>query len=292
MKHSLIGTLIKTEREKHGWEQAELAAMLGVGQQTVSRWEKGGSRPRQAELSRLITIFSVDSDEWWYKAGYQPEEPDQSLAPFLPLGNLSAENFELFCRDLIQCLNPGADVFRYGSTGDTQEGIDLCANSPEEILDYQCKRHKTFGPADIDKAFQATTFQSDHHYLLLGRPATPGARKAILKYDDWTLWDRENISTQVRSLPNDDALRIVDTYFPGKRKIFLGREEPSPWLTPTEFFQPLVSRLKLFSHGWNFVGRKGDLERLKAFEKNTELQAIVISGRGGIGKSRLLREWG
>ncbi len=291
MKYSQLGNLIKIERENHGWEQAELAAMLGVGQQAVSRWEKGGSRPRQNDLSKLINIFSVDSDEWWYVAGYQPEEPDQSLAPFLPVGTIGPEKFELFCRDFIQCLNPEADVSVYGSPGDTQEGIDIYAKTPDSLKDYQCKRHKSFGPADIDKAVKDTTFEADHHYLLLGRTATARARKAILKHKNWTLWDREDISAKVRSLPADEALRIVDTYFPGKRKIFLGREEPSPWLTPMEFFQALVSRQKLFSHGWNFVGRKTDLETLRTFEKKAECQTILICGRGGIGKSRLLREW-
>lgn len=291
MKYSQLGNLIKLERENHGWEQAELAAMLGVGQQAVSRWEKGGSRPRQNDLSKLINIFSVDSDEWWYLAGYQPEEPDQSLAPFLPMGTLGPEKFEFFCRDFIQCLNPEADVSVYGSQGDTQEGIDIYAKTQDSLKDYQCKRHKSFGPADIDRAVQENTFEADHHFLLLGRTATAGARKAILKHKGWTLWDREDVSAKVRSLPNDEALRIVDTYFPGKRKIFLGREEPSPWLNPSEFFQALENRQKLFSHGWSFVGRKTDLATLRAFEKNAESQAIIVGGRGGIGKSRLLREW-
>lgn len=291
MQYPGLGQLIKTEREKHGWEQLELATMVAVGQQAVSKWEKGISRPRQDDLLKLVDLFSGDIDDWLTKAGYNIEEPDLSLAPYLPLQNLSAENYELFSRDLIKALNPKADVHRYGTQGHKQEGIDLFSKEDDTVLDYQCKRHKQFGPADIDEAVTKTTFESAHHYLLLSRIASPQARKAITKYSVWTLWDRGDIAREIRSLPKDDAVRIVDTYFPGWRKRFLGIDDPSPWLTPEEFYQPLANRLKLFSHGWSFVGRQKEQELLSEFEKQKEPAAILISGRGGIGKSRLLRAW-
>lgn len=292
MKHNELGKLIKSEREKHSWEQADLAKMVSRGQQTVSRWEKGNSRPKQDDLLRLVDLFSGDVEEWLSKAGYQIEEPGVSLAPFLPMNNLSPENFELFSRDLVQALNPASDVHRYGSQGHKQDGIDLYAKHPDSsILDYQCKRHKQFGQTDINKAVLATTFQAKHHHLLLTRRATPGSRKAIIKHKGWSLWDIEDISAKVRGLPQDDALRIVDTYFLGWRKRFLGIEEPSPWLKPQEFYLQLESRRKLFSHGWSFVGRKKELNELGDFEKQKKSRAILLSGRGGIGKSRLLRAW-
>ncbi|MHB8279748.1 MAG: helix-turn-helix domain-containing protein [Candidatus Humimicrobiaceae bacterium] len=292
MKYIELGKLIKSERERRGWEQADLAAMVSRGQQAVSRWEKGNSRPQQDDLFKLVDLFSGDVEEWLTKAGYQIEEPDLSLAPFLPLNNLSAENFELFSRDLVQALSPTADVHRYGSQGHKQEGIDLYAKHPDNsVQDYQCKRHKQFGPTDIAVAVKVTTLKAKHHHLLLARRATPIARKAMDKHQWWSLWDIEDISAKVRRLPPDDATRIIDTYFPGWRKRFLGIEEPSPWLSSKEFYLPLENRLKLFSHGWTFVGREKELEILKEFEDQKESQSILLVGRGGIGKSRLLRAW-
>lgn len=293
MKSSTLGKLIETERKKRGWDQAELAVRVSRKQQTVSRWEKGDSRPTLDDLLKLIELFSVDKGVWYAQAGYEvEEEPDISLAPYLPLQNLSPEKFELFCKAVIGALNPGAEVQRYGTQGHKQEGIDLYAKTSASILDYQCKRHKQFGPADIKKAVKDTTFRAKHHHLLLSRNASPLAKKEIANYPDWSLWDRENISEKVRNLPNkDDAVRIVDTFFPGMRKSFLGVDEPSPWLTPQDFFLPLENRSRLFSHGWTIVGRLKELELLKDFERQKDTQAILISGRGGIGKSRLLKAW-
>ena len=291
MKYINLGNLIKSEREKRSWEQVDLAKRMAVTQQTVSRWEKGDSRPKQDDLSKLVDLFSGENHVWFTKAGYDFDEPDTSLSPYLPVQNLSAENFEVFCRDLVQALNPGADVHRYGTQGHKQEGIDLYAQIARTILDYQCKRHKQFGAADIKTAIKKTTLKAKHHFLLLSRTATPPARKEIQAHRNWTLWDREDISAKVRSLPKDEAIRLVDAYFPGKRKTFLGVDEPSPWLISEDYFYPFANRLKLFSHGWNFVGRSKELELLKEFEKQSNSQAILISGRGGIGKSRLLRAW-
>lgn len=291
MKHKELGNLIKSEREKRGWEQADLAKRMGVTQQSVSRWEKGDSRPRQDDLSRLVDLFSGDRYVWFTKAGYEFEEPDTALAPYLPLQNLSAENFELFCRDFVETLNPEADVHRYGTQGHKQYGIDLYAQKARTIYDYQCKRHKQFGAGKVREAIKKTTLKAKRHYLLLSRTATPPARTVIQKHHNWTLWDREDISTKVRSLPTDAKIRLVDTYFPGKRKSFLGIENPSPWLTTVDYFLPFAEKLRLFSHGWKLVGRTKELSLLNEFRNQTDSQAIIISGRGGIGKSRLLRAW-
>jgi len=293
MKYSNLGKLIKSEREKRGWDQSDLAKMLGRGQQTISRWEKGNSRPRQDDVLKLVEILSGDADIWLSKAGYLPKSPDESRAPFLPIYNLTPENFELFSLDLVKAINPSAEVHRYGTQGNKQEGIDLYADfSDNTIFDYQCKRHKQFGPADIDEAVKTTSLKANKHYLLLTRRATSNARKAIRKYKDWDLWDLDDIAAEVRLLPNkDDALRIVDIYFPSWRKKFLGIDDPSPWLSPEDFFSPLTSKLKIFSHGWSFVGRKEEMEVMQNFQKQGDLRAIILSGRGGIGKSRLLREW-
>lgn len=290
MKYETLGNLIKTEREKRGWEQSTLASMLKVGQQAVSRWEKGGSHPRRDSLLKMVDLFGIKPEDLLPLAGYEPEAPDTSLVHFLPLSNLSPEKFELFCRDLIQSLNPGAEVDRYGLLGDNQDGIDLFAKKKAKVLDYQCKRHKQFGPENVKAVIAATTFKAKHHHLLLSRPATRAAKDEIINLPNWSFWDRDIISAKVRALPKDDAIRLVDIYFQGYRKRFLGIENPSPWLTSEEFYRPYVNRKTLFNHSWNFYGRAQELKMLHDFKDKDEL-AIIVSGRGGIGKSRLIKAW-
>lgn len=290
MNLQALGELIKSEREKRGWEQSTLASMIGVGQQAVSKWEKGGSKPRRDDLLKLVDLFSADPEVWLSHADYEFEAPDMSLVHFLPLNNLSPEKFELFCRDLVQCLNPNAEVDRYGLPGDDQSGIDLFAKEENKILDYQCKRHKQFGPADVKAVIKETTFKAQHHHLLLSRPATKTAKDEVIGLKNWSLWDRDIISAKVRALPKDDAIRIVDTYFQGARKRFLGIENPSPWLTSEEFYRQFINRKTLFSHGWDFYGRRQELDTLVSFQKKPE-QALIVSGIGGVGKSRLIKAW-
>ena len=45
--------------------------------------------------------------------------------------------------------------------------------------------------------------------------ASPGARKEISTHAGWELWDGEDLSRYIRTLPLDQAVRLVDTYFPG-----------------------------------------------------------------------------
>jgi len=266
--------------------------MVGVQQQSVSRWEKGVSRPRNDYLVELACALKTELGPLEVAAGYMSSLdnnlPVRPLLYRLPLASLNAEGFELFCHSLLSALHPGADVSRFGGQGDTQDGIDLFVKNGNSILAYQCKRHAQFGPADVKKVISTTTFKAEHHHLLLSRQATAAARKAILDREDWSLWDVEDISLKVRELPQETSLRIVRAHFPGLEKDFLGVEGPSPWLTSEEFFIPLANRIKIFSHDWSFVGRETELTKLNEFI-NSDERAIIISGRGGIGKSRLLR---
>lgn len=94
----------------------------------------------------------------------------------------------------------------------------------------------------------------------------------------------------IRSLPPDEAVRVVDTYFPGWRESFLGVREPAPWLRTDD---PLnaISTGGVYSHRWTFVGRQHELDTvLQSVRRNQPLVCVV--GRGGIGKTKLIREIG
>ena len=49
-------------RKKHGWSQEELAEMLDVSRQSVSKWESAQSVPDMQRIIRLSEIFGVTTD--------------------------------------------------------------------------------------------------------------------------------------------------------------------------------------------------------------------------------------
>lgn len=57
-----IGENIKTMRRKCGFTQEELAAMLGVTPQAVSKWENGNGTPDISQLVPLSQIFGITTD--------------------------------------------------------------------------------------------------------------------------------------------------------------------------------------------------------------------------------------
>lgn len=298
-----IGERILEERRRQGWEQAELAQRLStpVGQQTVSRWERGASRPRRAVVVELAALFGIDATDLLAAAGYteltdHPGEVQKPVRPhltLLPVSELAPDKFEELVADVARELRPDTFVSRFGSQGHKQYGVDIVAEkNARYVQTYQCKRHKEFGPQDVKDAVAQVTIDADAHFLVLARrSASPEARKEMQSHPGWSLWDAEDISRIVRGLPLERSVRLVDTYFPGWRAAFLGVAEPGPWLQPQEFSQPL-STGALYNHDWTLVGRRDELDRLVAFASDAEQRLFLVVGRGGIGKTKLLREVG
>ena len=49
-------------RKKNGWSQEELAEMLNVSRQSVSKWESSGATPELNRIIEMSKIFSVSVD--------------------------------------------------------------------------------------------------------------------------------------------------------------------------------------------------------------------------------------
>jgi hypothetical protein len=208
----------------------------------------------------------------------------------LPLENLGWDAFESFCRDLVSRTPGVRDCHHFGKQGDTQLGIDLFADFESgSRWAFQNKRWKEFGPADVEKAVQATTYAADCFVILLSREATAGVRNAVAKHTAWDIWDVRDLSQKVRELPLEAARRLLDQHLgAGVRRAFLGVSAVGTFLAPEEFFGPLENPARLFHHCWAMVGRADLLGRLDAFAGSATKRVAVLSGRGGIGKSKLL----
>lgn len=289
-----LGDLLRNQREKRKWDQARLAGELGVTQQTVSRWERGGSRPRRHQATQLADLLGVDRREFLVAAGYAEladrrdlPGPVRPLATVLPVDRLPPDRYEEFIAELADRLYPEAHVSRFGGQGHTQYGFDVVGQVDATFtVGIQCKRHKQFGKTDVRHAVDEATLEVGAAVIALTRIATPGSRREMAEHPGWALWDIEDISRKVRSLPTDAAVRLVDTFFPGWREQFLGVREPGPWLDFVEMFGSSSSAV--YRHDWKFVGRAKELAEIAAFLSTSD-RAACVSGRGGLGKTRLLR---
>ncbi|MQB01954.1 MAG: helix-turn-helix domain-containing protein [Actinobacteria bacterium] len=54
------GRRIRDRREELGVGQADLAALIGVNQSTLSRWESGDRAPGHRQIPRIAKALGVD----------------------------------------------------------------------------------------------------------------------------------------------------------------------------------------------------------------------------------------
>jgi transcriptional regulator with XRE-family HTH domain len=292
-RYQVLGALIKAARTAVGLDQQQLARNMDVGQQAVSGWERGMSRPRQSQLPALCSLLQLDAADVTRAGEYEADVVVSTHRMLtLPFENLPDDAFEAFCRDLIGFRYPDRTATRNGSTGQKQYGVDVFVSSVGERIGVQCKRHKSFGPADIRAAVGEVLPEAgitSGVIALSRRTASAAARLEMAKYPGWALWDGEDLSRLVRELPGDQALILVDTYFNGLRQDFLGVSLPSPWLTLNEYDSALPGRLGV-ERDFELVGRAESLNLLTQHVVNHE-RVVLVVGRGGIGKTRFLREF-
>jgi hypothetical protein len=80
--------------------------------------------------------------------------PVDTLAQELPFGEITWQNFERLCRRLASLDGDVEYCCLYGTAGQEQGGIDIYVRrtSTTKYATWQSKRHKSFGPAQIDAA--------------------------------------------------------------------------------------------------------------------------------------------
>jgi transcriptional regulator with XRE-family HTH domain len=68
-----FGLWLQTEREKHGWSQAELARRSGIHRQNVYKIENGGAMPSVETYIALADAFNLSPLDLFRVAGLMPE---------------------------------------------------------------------------------------------------------------------------------------------------------------------------------------------------------------------------
>ena len=218
-----------------------------------------------------------------------PVDPSPKLLP-LNDPNLPWDRFEAFCEAFISCLPGVKKAHSYGGSGSSQKGIDIFADFENgERWAFQCKQRQRFTKTDAKRAIQQTSYTADQFILMLSRQATSGVRDACDSEPDWDVWDVHDISREVREMEIHSSARLVEAHFgPWWRKAFLGLPGLFSFISPTDFFHKLSNSSALFNHMWELVGRSDHLRRVHEFVESQEKKVAILSGRGGIGKSKIL----
>jgi transcriptional regulator with XRE-family HTH domain len=287
-----LGRAIAAARLAAGMaKQSDLASALNVSQQTVSRWEAGIARPKEKQLHAIAVVLKMNPADLRRLAGDEGP-PATSFVELFPVDRLPPTTFEQFVTDLVAVENPGADVRRAGGSGHDQRGLDIDAILVDgRRMGLQCKRVQRFGPADA--AFAIADFRAENYdekILVLSRIASPQTAEMVRSHAGWQLWDKDDLSRRVRSLPVAAQERLVDIYFRGQRQALLGRSESGPWQTTEEFFLPFDGPDRPLSHSWELLGREKETADLAAMLVRPGVQMITLVAAGGMGKSRLLKE--
>ena len=90
----MLGTNIKLLREKRGLSQNELAKILNVTAQAVSKWESDQTNPDIETLPKLASYFGVSIDDLFdYDKDLEYQRIDMIL---LQNDNISLETFEKY----------------------------------------------------------------------------------------------------------------------------------------------------------------------------------------------------
>jgi len=213
--------------------------------------------------------------------------------PILRLNNpeLEWKRFERFCLDLARALPDVADAHLYGTRGENQQGIDIhCDLVDGRVRTIQCRRVAKFGKGDAETTIAETTYDADEHLIWATCPLSIHARKVVRETAAWEAQDLEQISSELRGLPREQARWIVEDHLGDEeRRRLLGPESDLCVIPASASFARLDQRKGSLGTAQQLRGRESELSELQDALADPQIRVIVLVGRGGIGKTRLLR---
>ena len=200
--------------------------------------------------------------------------------------------FEEFCRAFVSKL-PGV-VFcnHYGKQGNKQRGIDLVATMRDgSKVTYQCRQWAKFSRTDVKEAIKKTTYRAARHVILTSAEVDTGARDEIEKRRTWELWDIADVSQKVRELSQQDARTIVTLNFGAAWcRAFLRTGSVAAFQSSDVSLAPLLDFKRPFNHSHKLIARDSAIQRLLDFAASVSERVVILSGAGGVGKTRILLE--
>lgn len=213
------------------------------------------------------------------------------VLPFLDKG-FSWNKFERFSRQFLELLFPKNNIAIYGKAGNKQKGIDLLVQDSKTIsYVVQCKQYSSYSITNFKAAKKALKVKAKKNILFLACEADVKLRDEVLRDPTWEVWDCNDLTAKIMRLDSDKRFQLVKTYFGSEwAKAFSDHQEYSPFASGVDFFRHQLSEDRVFNHCGPFLGRVNDLKKLYGFIENRSAKAFILSGVGGVGKSRLVWE--
>ncbi len=221
-----------------------------------------------------------------------PANPASRRSSALNAEEWDWKRFERFCVAFVKALPDVRDAYLYGGPGEDQAGIDVVADLVDgRTRVYQCRKRKTFGPKAVENTIAEAEFEADEYVIAVTRKVSRHVRDVVRKQPDWELVDQEDICQTLRAdLDRERARQIIEDAFGVPwRRAFLGPGGPLVFVEASRYFAPFDDEQALFRHTWQFVGRRAILDALVECAAASGFRAVVLPGRGGIGKTRVLR---
>ena len=222
--------------------------------------------------------------------------PVDARLRLLPLNDLeiSWEQFQTFSQAFVAAQPEVQKAEAYGRHGDPQDGIDIVAFLKDgDERTYQCRQRRRFSLANAMETIADTNRpQATEHVIIVACEVGKKVRDHIHSLrPKWDILDITDVSLAIRRMPREDARDIVeDAFGTAIRRAFLGPDEHLVFVTPKRYFRGFERPRGLFRHDWQLAGRHLHVEALTQAVGDPEIRAVILSGRGGIGKTRLLRE--
>ncbi|MDR1280124.1 MAG: ATP-binding protein [Opitutaceae bacterium] len=193
---------------------------------------------------------------------------------------------------------------KYGAPGRAgQRGIDLRALTETGLVwVFQCKHYRSsFSASHARDAVETARRDypgADRYFLVTSGEPTPAVHDVIDPLPGWELWGCSALSARFLNadeIPGVKKIEILRRVFPVNGEAIVRRLFPlhdDLLVEPSVFFQSWLEPERLFHHRAVLVGREKALESLHDFVDESGKRILILSAPGGVGKTRLLREFG
>lgn len=218
-----------------------------------------------------------------------------------PTESLSSEEFEDFTERLLNAHKfAGSGVLhtvhveRWGRRGDPQDGIDFAGMlSDGSKASWQCKRYNIFSVAETKAVIKKDTHGADVHHLVLSCEASTSVRQEIKKHPTWRLLDKRGLQQLLEDLPHHKRRDVLDaTFGPDVRQRLMASPGQDLVISLQVFAQDRLDPSTILNDQGPFTGRQREMKDLISALTPTDgsPRAVLVTGSGGRGKSRLLLE--
>lgn len=189
-------------------------------------------------------------------------------------------------------------AYRTDKTGGVSDGgVDVIAKvEGGETWGFQCKLYTRaqlpkWQLANSKVAIEEATYPADRYFLMVvTRDIAREAVEFINNQERWQFWDADTLTSQFLTLvPFETAMGILGEFFGQETAAACyGLPRDEVLVTGEKFFASTSNPDRPFNHLSPLIGRSELLAAIHAFVEHSPKKVLLISARGGEGKSRTL----